>query len=293
MLAARKPPPAVPQAEQRVQLLDELLRETPPPQRADRDRMARGRLGRDLQNRKRDVEPAPDVDKAVIAPSEAYVSGRAQFFDQPVLEHQGAELRAGGSVVDDRGVGGPRRLGRGGSEVRARPVADRDRLADVQGCPGPIAEQVYAGVARQPAEVDLGSPQTGHGAPTGWRTPSGTPGCQQRDGVSDREGICAQTRKQGAQHSRAGLGVRQRAMRQLHLDPEGVSERAQAPHSLQRKHRSRERGRAQHRWRRPLEPDPLEALAQNPAIERGVVSHHHATVQTRAQGRQDLLERRR
>ena len=82
--------------------------------------------------------------------------------------------------------------------MRARPAADRDRLADVQGCPGPIAEQIYAGVARQLAEVDLGSRQTGRGATTCWSTPSGTPGRQQRDGVSDRYRICAQARKQGA-----------------------------------------------------------------------------------------------
>ncbi len=70
MLAARQAPAAVAQPEQRVQLLDQLQRQPPPAQRPDRDRVPGGRLGRDLEDRERDVEPAADVDEPVVAPGQ-------------------------------------------------------------------------------------------------------------------------------------------------------------------------------------------------------------------------------
>ena len=64
MLAARQPAPAVAQAEQRVELLDQFVREAPAAQRSDRDRVPGGRIRRHLEDRERDVEPAADVARA-------------------------------------------------------------------------------------------------------------------------------------------------------------------------------------------------------------------------------------
>ena len=72
MLAARQRAPAVAQPEQRVELLDQLGRRRAAAHRADADRVARGRLARDLEDRERDVQPAAQVDVAVgLAPCRA------------------------------------------------------------------------------------------------------------------------------------------------------------------------------------------------------------------------------
>ena len=67
MVAARQRAPAVAQAEQRVELLDELGRRGAPAQRPDGHAVPDGRLGRDLEDRERDVEAAAQVDVAVRA----------------------------------------------------------------------------------------------------------------------------------------------------------------------------------------------------------------------------------
>ena len=96
MLAARQPAAAVAQPEQRVELLDQLVREPPAAQRSDRDRVAGRRLGRHLEDRERDVEPAADVARAARrCRARRMLPGRAMLLDQPVLEHERAEL--GGS----------------------------------------------------------------------------------------------------------------------------------------------------------------------------------------------------
>ena len=91
------------------------------------------RLGGDLEDRERDVEPAADVHEPVVAACQADVAGRAQLLDQPVLEHQRA--RAPSAWLGSRRSRRARSTAAGarrGREVRARPAADRDRLADVQ-----------------------------------------------------------------------------------------------------------------------------------------------------------------
>ena len=77
MLAARQPPAAVAQAEQRVELLDQLEGQPPPAQRPDRHRVARP-PGSDATSRigNGDVEPAADVDEPVVAARQAHVARR-------------------------------------------------------------------------------------------------------------------------------------------------------------------------------------------------------------------------
>ena len=66
VVAAGQPPAAVAQPEQRVELLDELERQPPTPHRPDRDRVPGGRIRGHLEDRKRDVETAADVDEPVV-----------------------------------------------------------------------------------------------------------------------------------------------------------------------------------------------------------------------------------
>ena len=106
---ARQRPPAVAQAEQRVELLDQLGGRRPAAHRADADRVPGGRLARDLEDRERDVEPAAQVDVAVGLLLELRVAGRLERLDQPVLEHERAELGLGRLVVDVLGLAGPGR----------------------------------------------------------------------------------------------------------------------------------------------------------------------------------------
>ena len=67
MLAQRELAAAMAQPEQRVELLDKLEREAPTPQRADRHRVTGRGARHHLEDRKRDIEPAADVDEPVIA----------------------------------------------------------------------------------------------------------------------------------------------------------------------------------------------------------------------------------
>ena len=95
------------QPEQRVDLLDQLGRRRAPAHGPDADRVAGGRLVRDLEDRERDVEPAAQVDVAVGALLEVHVAGRQQPLDQPVLEQQRAELGLRRLVVDVLGLPRP------------------------------------------------------------------------------------------------------------------------------------------------------------------------------------------
>ena len=153
VLAPGQPAAAVAQAEQRVELLHELERRPPAADRPDRDRVPGGRLGRDLEDRIGDVEPAADVDQPIVAPRQPLVARRRELLDQAVLEHQRPELRPGRAVVDDRGVRGPLRGRSRRGEMRPRTAADRDRLADVQDLARVVAEQVHARIARQVGEL--------------------------------------------------------------------------------------------------------------------------------------------
>ena len=76
MLAPRQRPAAVAQAEERVELLDQLGGGRPPAQRADGHRVPRGGLAGDLEDRERDVEAAAQVDELVGRALQARVAGR-------------------------------------------------------------------------------------------------------------------------------------------------------------------------------------------------------------------------
>ena len=183
---------------------------------------------------------------------------------------------------------GPSRRRRRRGEVRARPAADRDRLADVQ---HPARRRHETG--RRPGRCGS-SPNSGAGARRAGRSAApdvpaprrraagprrGRRGRQQRERVGDRRRVRAQPREQRAQHARTGLGVRQRPVGDLDLDPERVGEHASAP-----------AGAAAAAASAPARPcrspagwatrgRPLERLAQHAAVERRVVGDHHPALE--------------
>ena len=177
------------------------------------------RVGRDIEDRILDVEPAADVDEPVVAPGQPLVAGRFELGDQPALENQRAELGARRPVVDDLRPARPGRRRRGRGEVRSRPAADRHRLADVQDLAGRVAEQVHARVRRQLTElggrtdgvVDAArappAPPPARAEPAerpdlGAATRAPAPrGRQQRQRISDGDRVGAQPREQRAQHA--------------------------------------------------------------------------------------------
>ena len=116
---------------------------------------------------------------------------------------------------------------------------------------------------------------------------------EHRQGVADGRGVGAQTGEQRAQDPRACLGVGQRPVRRLHLDPQGVGEHAQAAPALERQHRAGHRGGAQHRRIGPLQADAPERLAQDAAVKRSVVGDEHAALEQLGQRREHVLQRRR
>ena len=107
------------------------------------------RLGRHLQHGIRDVEAAAQVAVAV-GPLQRLVAGRPPLLDQPVLQHERAQLRVRRPVVHDLGALGP---SGGRAEVRTRARAQRHRLPHVQRLPALVAEDVDARVVRQRREV--------------------------------------------------------------------------------------------------------------------------------------------
>ena len=126
------------------------------PQRPDRDGVPRRRFGGDLEDRERDVEPAADVAEPLVLSRQADVAGRTMPLDQPVLEHERAELGVRALVVDHGGLDCPVGRHARGREVSPGAAPDRDRFADVQHPAGVVAEQIDAGVFGQLAEVELG-----------------------------------------------------------------------------------------------------------------------------------------
>ncbi len=281
--------PAVAQPEQRVELLDQLGRRRAPAHRADADRVSRGRLVRDLEDRERDVEPAAQVDVAVGALLEVHVARRQQPLDQPVLEQQRAQLGLGRLVVDVLGLAGP---GHGRREVRAGARAQADRLADVERVAVGVAEDVDARVVGELGEVGpLVARALGAGrAPA----PAGALLRPHREqGVADRERRRAEPRQQRAQHARARLGVGQRAVRLGDLDPERVGQRREPAAALQRREAARERDRAQHRRVGPVERGAGEGLPEHARVERRVVRDEHRPAQQLRQLGQHRLRRRR
>ena len=106
----RERAPAVAQAEERVELLEQLDRRRAAAQRPDADAQPGcGRRG-DLQDGERDVEAAAQVDVAVDVLA-ADVARRTVAADEAALEQERAELRARRLVVDRLGLGHPAALG--------------------------------------------------------------------------------------------------------------------------------------------------------------------------------------
>ena len=245
MVAARQRAPAVAQPEQRVELLDELDRAGAPAQRPDGDAVPGRRLARDLEDRERDVEAAAQVDVAVGRLLEALVARRAAA---PGSGGSRARARRARSASPGSRRARPgRSTSPGGREVRARPRAQATDLPTYSGLPVGVAEDVDAGLVRQRREMSgpgvaraLGRrrarPRRARRAGAGGSSASASPTVA---------GVRAQPREQRAEHARAGLGVGQRAVRVLDLDPERVGERGEPALALQRREPSRQRDRAQ------------------------------------------------
>ena len=204
VLAARQPAPAVAQREQRVEVVRELARRVAAAQRADADREAAGRLGRHLEHRIGDVEAAAQVDVGVGV-LEGDVAGRAQSLDQPVLQHERAELGLRRLAVHDRRMLRPRRVLRGRREVRARAAAHRGGLADVQRSPAPVAERVHARPVGEAGEVER---HGGNGHSLARAAPGGA--CA-RAGAASEPGARPRRRPSPRGRRASGTGRRRRA----------------------------------------------------------------------------------
>ena len=284
-VAALHRAPAVAQPEQRVELLEQLDRRRTPAQRPDAHRMARGRRRRDVEHRVGDVEPAAQVDVAVLV-LEADVARGRELLDEPVLQHERAELGLRRAVVDDVGLPRPRRAVGRRREVRAGARAQRDRLADVEHLARAVAKQVDAGVVGQARDVGprRRARPPRRAAPAVRRArapPRRAQRPQRRQPVADRHGVHAQLREQRAEHARAGLGVGERAVRRLDLDAERVGQRGELALAGERCEASRQRHGAQRRRVGPRQPGALARLAQHAAVEGDVVADEHAAVDLR------------
>ena len=232
MLAARQPPPAVAQAEQRVELLDELVRESPAAQRPDRDRVPGGRARRRPRGSGTGCRAGSGCSTSRSSrASQADVAGRAQLLDQAVLEHQRAELRARRSVVDDRRRARSSRPARvdGAKCARARlrietdlptysvaPAASRNRYT-----PGSRGSSAKSSCGRRGERRRVRAAPTAAAAGAG----AAAAAAPARRAIVDR--VRAQPREQRAQDPRARLRIGQRAVRDVDLDPERVGERAE------------------------------------------------------------------
>ena len=162
-----------------------------------------------------DVEPAAQVDVAVGLLLPALVARRAHRLDQPVLEQERAQLGLRRLVVDVLGLARPRG---GRREVLARAGAQAHRLADVERAAVGVAEHVHARVLGQRGEVrPLRRRAPACSRP---RPPRGAAAAraEQRHRLADRPRVGDEPREQRAEHARARLRVRQRAVGLRHVD---------------------------------------------------------------------------
>ncbi len=258
-----------------------------PTQRADAQRAPARRLRRHLEDRVLHVQAAAHVDPLVGA-LQRPVARRLPFLDQPVLQHQRAELGVRGLVVHHLGPLGP---AGGRREVRPRARAQGHRLADVERPAALVAEHVHARVLGQRGEIGaLLARDRGAWSTLGLAAPSWRAAKLHR--VADRGSVHAEALEQRAQHTRAGLGIRQRPVHGLHLDPERVGQRGQPAPPNQRRQLARQPDGAQHGRVGPVEAGAFERLCQHPAVERGVVRHQHAALHQPRQLGQHLGGRR-
>ena len=283
------------QAEQRVELLEQLDGRRPAAQRPDADAAPRRRRGRHLEDGEGDVQAAAQVDVAIDV-LQARVARRAQALDEATLEQQRAELGVRALVLDRLGLLHPRPLARGGLEVGARPRAHADRLADVDDLARGVAHHVHAGVVGQVAEVGHAPVRAAHprrtvGGPGPRALRAG--GAYEIERVADRHRVRAQPREERAEDARARLRVGQGPVGDLDVDPQRLGQRPQAALAPERVKAARQRDRAQLRRVGPAQPSALEGLAQHAAVERRAVGHQHAPAQLRGQLGQLRLGRRR
>ncbi len=280
---AAQVPGAVTQPEQRVELLDQLDGRRATPQRTDVDRHPSRWARRYLEHRIADVEAAAQVDVAIRPPSrKRHVAGWAQLLDQPVLEHERAELGARAAMVDECCARGPVAVARRGVKVRSRARPQRDRLADVERGPVLVAEQVDARLAGQGVELQRGTRPRRTRARHGRRAPPARAARrQQLDGVADCRRVCAEAPEQRAEDARARLRVRQRAMALGHLDAERGGQAGELALADQRCETARQRDRAQRRRVRPAQPLRRKRRAQHATVERSRMGDEHAPTQHR------------
>ena len=244
----RERAPAVAQAEERVELLEQLHRRRAAAQRPDADAQpGRGRRG-DLQDGERDVEAAAEVHVAVDVLA-ADVARRTVAADEAALEQERAELRARRLVVDRLGLGHPAALGGRRLEVRPRAGAHGDGLADVEHLALGVADEVDAGLVGQAVQGRQAPAGAARARAAVGRARARAPSprrAQQRERLADRPRVRAQPREQRAQDAGARLGVRERAVGHLDLDAERLGQRGEPPLPRQRMQPARERHGAQH-----------------------------------------------
>ena len=229
MPAARQPAPAVAQPEQRVELLDQLRAAARPRSGPTLTALPGAGSGATSSIGIGDVEPAAQVDVAVRRRLSCDVARRLERLDQPVLQHERAELGVRRLVVDVLGLARP--ASRRG-EVRPRARAQADRLADVERAAVGVAEDVDARVLRAAPEV--GAPRARAGARPVAPRAAGAPRAGRSSATASPTvvRVRAQPREQRAEDARAGLGVRQRAVDAADLDPEPVGERGEPAPAL-------------------------------------------------------------
>ena len=278
--------PAVAQPVEGRELVGQLARQRTAAERPDVHGVPGRRLVRHLEHGIGDVEAAAQVAVAVGA-LQLHVSGGLPLLDQPVLEHEGTQLRVGRPVVHDLRALRP---ARGRAEMRPGTRAQRHRLAHVQRPPALVAEDVDAGVVRQRGEVRA---LIARDRLAGLGLARATARAQQVEGIAHRHRVRAQLREQRAEDTRAREGVGQRAVHLVHLDPERAGERREGALPDERGEAACELNGAEGGRRGPVEPCALERLAQHAHVEARVVRDQHAALEQVGELAQNLLRRRR
>ncbi len=199
-------------------------------------------------------------------------------------------------VLDRLGARRPGPRARRRREVRAHARAHLHRLADVEHLAARVAHHVdprrvrHAGDVRHPA---TGAARKAAAVGRAGPAPPRALRAEQGARVADGRRVRAQLREQRAEDARARLGVGERAVGDLDLDPERLRQRLELALARQRVQPPRERDGADRRRVGPREPGALEGLRQDAAVERGAVRHQHATAQQLGQLGQARLRRRR
>ena len=291
MLAQAQRAAAVAQREERVELLHELDRRAPAAQRADRHRAPRRGRGRDLEHGVGDVQAAAQVDVRVVV-LHAHVARRAQLLDEPVLEHERAELGRRRAVVDHRRLRDP-----------ALATPSWAGSATARGCAGRPTCRCRApgrrrcGRGRRPAR--RAARRRRRGAPRG----PGARSCDPRaDGAACAPRRCSSSsasptvpacddepRQQRAQHAR-GASRRRPARGALTSTsmPSASASGSQPAPARERREAARERDRAQRRaasghsssaranaWRSTRRSNAMLCADEHPALELlGEVGQH-------------------